>query len=448
MAGPRELLGQRRFRGLYLARVSSQAADGVFLASLVGFVLFNPQDAPTAAALAGSLAAVLLPFSVVAPFAGILLDRVDRRQVIVRCSLARAAILAGLAVLMLAGHSGVDLLALAVIGQSVSRFVLSALSAAQPVVVATEDLVAATSLSTTSGTVATTVGAALGGGVRLVAGSSDRALAAVGVVALVAYLLATAVATRVPVGGLGPLAPRPWASLGAEVRGVLADTRDGARVLAGVRAARRGLIVISVARLCYGVSFVATILLYRVYFAAPGTSGDLVGLGEVVAAAAVGTIAAALVTPRAVARIGRDRWVAVVLVGAGVADLAFGVQYDARLFLLASLALGFAQQAAKICVDALVQREVPDAYRGRAFSFYDVSFNLSYVAAAALGAALLPADGKSRAVLALVVLTYVGVGLAYGALSALRPAGPPAPAPASSPTSSPASSARSARRRS
>jgi len=57
---------------------------------------------------------VLLPFSLVAPFAGIVLDRVDRRRVLVGSALTRAAVLAGLAALMLAGHRGADLLALAV----------------------------------------------------------------------------------------------------------------------------------------------------------------------------------------------------------------------------------------------------------------------------------------------------------------------------------------------
>ncbi len=417
MAGPRELLAAPRFRGLYQARVSSQTADGVFLASLVGFVLFNPANAPGAGAIAGSLAAVLLPFSVVAPFAGIVLDRVDRRLVLVSCALARAGLLAGLSGLMLVGHRGADLLVLAVLGQSVSRFVLSALSASQPVVVAAADLVPATSLSTTSGTVATTLGAALGTGLRFVVGSSDRQLAAVALAAAAAYLLASRVAARIPAHGLGPLDPRPWRGTAAEVRQVLADTAAGARVLWRIQPARRGLTVISVARLCYGVSFVATVLLYRVYFAKPGSSGDLTGLGTVVAAAAVGTILAAVVTPRAVAWMGRDRWIAAVLIGAGLAEIAFGVQYDARLFLLASFALGLAQQASKICVDAVVQSEVPDAYRGRAFSFYDVSFNLCYVAAAALAAVLLPDTGKSYLVLGLIAGTYLLAGATYGAVT-------------------------------
>lgn len=420
MTGPRELLGRPAFRQLYLARLTSQAADGVFIASLVNFVLFSPQNAPDAAALAGSLAAVLLPFSIVGPFAGIALDRLSRQRVLLLAALARSGLLLALAGLMLAGHRGLDLLVLAIVSQSVSRFVLSALSAAQPVVVPERDLVAANSLATTSGTLATYVGAALGTGVRAAVGSSDRALSVVALTAAAAYVVAALAAARIRRDGLGPLVARPWTRAGAELRGVVADTAAGAAYLWRRRPARLALGVISLARLCYGASFVATILLYRVYFAGGRDSGDLLGLGIVLGAAAVGTLAAAAVTPRATRRLGRDRWISAVLVAAGVGEVAFGVQYDARLFLGASFALGFAQQAAKICVDSIVQESVEDAYRGRAFSFYDLSFNVCYVAAAALSSLILPDDGKSYLALGLISGLYVLAGAGYAALLPAR----------------------------
>ena len=54
-----------------------------------------------------------------------------------------------------------------------------------------------------------------------------------------------------------------------------------------------------------------TLLLYRNTFAAPAAlfPGGLVGLGEVVAAGAVGTLLAAVVTPLVVRRIGKPRWI-------------------------------------------------------------------------------------------------------------------------------------------
>ena len=58
--------------------------------------------------------------------------------------------------------------------------------------------------------------------------------------------------------------------------------------------------------------------------------------------------------------------------------------------------LGIAGQSVKICADTTVQRDVEDAYLGRAFSIYDMLFNGIYVLAAALSAAILPPqDGRS-----------------------------------------------------
>jgi hypothetical protein len=60
----------------------------------------------------------------------------------------------------------------------------------------------------------------------------------------------------------------------------------------------------------------------------------------------------------------------------------------------------------KICVDTLVQTAVDDDFRGRVFALYDVGFNVVFVAAAAAGAVIIPASGKSYAVLALIAGGY------------------------------------------
>jgi hypothetical protein len=65
----------------------------------------------------------------------------------------------------------------------------------------------------------------------------------------------------------------------------------------------------------------------------------------------------------------------------------------------------------KICVDTTVQRVVADVYRGRVFVLYDVLFNLAFVAATALAAIVLPADGQSYAVLATASLWYLAIAV-------------------------------------
>jgi hypothetical protein len=77
--GIRSLLAARSFRRLLETRLLAQFGDGVFQAALAGTVLFNPQRAADPVAVAAGFAILLLPYSMVGPFAGVWLDRWSRR---------------------------------------------------------------------------------------------------------------------------------------------------------------------------------------------------------------------------------------------------------------------------------------------------------------------------------------------------------------------------------
>ena len=68
------LLRGQWFRRLFAVRVASQFSDGVFQVALASYVIFSPQQQPSPTAIAAALATVLLPFSVLGPFAGVDLD--------------------------------------------------------------------------------------------------------------------------------------------------------------------------------------------------------------------------------------------------------------------------------------------------------------------------------------------------------------------------------------
>ena len=134
---------------------SSQFGDGVFQAALAGTVLFNPQRAADPVDVAAGFAVLLLPYSLIGPFAGVWLDRWSRRQVLLRANVLRAGLVAVVAALVLAGVQGTAFYAAGLAVFSVNRFVLAALSAALPHTTDDASLVSANALSTTSGAVAT-----------------------------------------------------------------------------------------------------------------------------------------------------------------------------------------------------------------------------------------------------------------------------------------------------
>jgi MFS family permease len=406
-----QLLALRGFRALYASRLTSQAADGVFQASLVSYVLFSPERATSAAVIAASLAVVLLPFSVIGPFAGIVLDRVSRQRVLVVCSLLRAGFMAVLVAIVAAGHTGVDFYAVALAVVSVNRFVLAALSAGLPVVVGVERLVGANALSVTSGTVATLLGAGAGSGIRGLIGGDDAQVAVVAAMAGLAYLGAAATASRPGRTTFGPVEAAPWQGMLAQARAIMNDMLDAARYLWNHGPTRRALTVISTSRISYGLILVMTVLLYQNYFT--GGLGGFGGLTLLVSASGVGTIAAAFATPRVTRRLPKPTWITIVLIGAGVVAVALGLPFDSTAFIGAGALLGFSAQASKICVDTIVQEQTADAYRGRAFALYDLLFNISFVAAAAVAALLVPPSGRSGTMILIAGAGYLLAGLLY-----------------------------------
>ncbi|MFE1787380.1 MFS transporter, partial [Streptomyces sp. NPDC059525] len=66
---------------------------------------------------------------------------------------------------------------------------------------------------------------------------------------------------------------------------------------------------------------------------------------------------------------------------------------------------------AKISTDTVVQSRVDDDYRGRVFSVYDVLFNVAFVGAAAVSSLMLPADGRSVALLLATAAIYAATAV-------------------------------------
>ena len=88
----RALFREPGFGRLFATRLVSQSADGVFQASLASAVLFNPEHATDPGTLAAGFSVILLPYSLVGPFAGVFLDRWRRQRVLLVANIVRAAI--------------------------------------------------------------------------------------------------------------------------------------------------------------------------------------------------------------------------------------------------------------------------------------------------------------------------------------------------------------------
>jgi MFS family permease len=201
----REVVGGPDFRSLMGVRVCGQFADGLFQAALFSAVFFNPERATSAGQAAAGFATLLLPYSVVGPFAGVLLDRWRRQRILLLGNLVRAAVVVVFATLLaLLGPTSPPVVALALLAVSVNRFILSGLSAALPHVVAERLLVTANSFSTTVGAGAAALGGATAVALRLVFGEDDLGASRTALVAAALYVVAGVLAGRIAPSLLGP----------------------------------------------------------------------------------------------------------------------------------------------------------------------------------------------------------------------------------------------------
>ncbi|MEV7004537.1 MFS transporter [Streptomyces sp. NPDC093982] len=406
----RVLLRFGNFRRLLVVRLLSQGADGVYQTALATYVVFSPEKQTSATAIASAMAVLLLPYSLVGPFSGVLLDRWRRRQVLLYGSLLRTVLASATAVLIITDVPDWLFYVSALCVTAVNRFVLSGLSAALPRVVDEERLVIANSLSPTAGTLAATAGAGLAFVVRLVAWDSDAAVVLLGAAL---YLCAGLAALRMSRELLGPARELVQPRIATALAGTARDLAAGVRHLAAPprREAVWALLTMALMRFCYGALLVMLLMLCRYAFSTNADDG-LALLGLALGISGAGFFAAALATPWAAGRLGPGRWIAVC---AGVAALlvpALGLPFATTPMLVAAFVLGMATQGAKIATDTIVQSSVEDGFRGRIFSLYDVLFNVAFVGAAGVAALVLPSDGRSAHLVVAVAVVYAAVAVA------------------------------------
>jgi hypothetical protein len=293
---------------------------------------------------------------------------------------------------------------------SLNRFLLAGLSAALPHTIGPGEYMVANSVVPTIGPAGALIGAAVGTSLRLLLGGflpDYQANAVVFALAAAGYAVSASLSLRIPRRRLGPDEVAP-----ASARDIVSGLFAAIRHLVDRRPAGLGLLTIGAQRIVYGVVTVATILVYRNYFH-PVTEVEpaIADLGLLVGFTGAGFVLAAVITPPMTARIGVRAWMIGCLFGCAVFQLVPGAIYTKTWLMVAAFLLGVTAQCVKICVDTLVQAHVDDEFKGRVFVIYDMIFNLVLVAAAAIAALIVPTNGKSVLVIAVLAGCYLLVGV-------------------------------------
>lgn len=407
-----ELLRHPRLSRLLGVRWSGQATDGLFQSALASFVLFSPERQADALSAAVAFAVVLLPYSLVGPFVGTILDRVSRQRALLFSNLARAANLLVVAWLVFTGQTGVELTIFVLIAFGINRLILAGLSAGLPLIIESKSLISANALAVTGGSVLVVLGGGLGVAIRNVfdhLAVADHADAIMVLVAAGGYLSAALFTLRVGKKEIGPL---PHEVKEASFKEGIIEMREGFAFLRTHQDAIRGIIATAVQRGGITALTLTALLLERNTFNSPSNpEAGLKGFGIVLTIAGVGITLGALTAPYGVARFGRHRWIKWSLLVGAAGPIFLVISQTEIALALTGFFVALCGQNVKVTNDALVQSKIDDYYRGRVFAVYDVLVNAAIVSGGLIAALMLPTSGVTPWVPALVSASYLLVAL-------------------------------------
>jgi hypothetical protein len=386
--------------------------DGVFQSALASFVLFSPERQANALSAAIGFAVVLLPYSIVGPFVGTILDRVSRQRALFYANLARSANLFLVALFVFSGTTGVALTVVVLVAFGINRLILAALSAGLPLLVDSKSLITANAIAVTGGSVLVVIGGGIGVGVRaLVDGAAlaDHADSLLILLAAGGYFTAALLSGRLSKYEIGP---QEHEKAAASFKQGFTDMREGIDFLRKNIDTARGIVATAVHRGGLTALTLTALLLERNTFNDPASPEDgLQGFGIALTIAGIGVFLGAFLAPYGVARFGRHRWIKFAMFASAFSPIFLAVWQTEIALSVTAFMTAFFGQNIKVTNDALVQSKIDDYYRGRVFAVYDVVVNSAIVSGGLIAALLLPTSGVTAKVPLFVMAAYLLVAI-------------------------------------
>ena len=369
------------------------AADAFVAVALAGTLFFSTSVDQARGRIALTLLITMAPFAVLAPFIGPMLDRVrdGRRYIMIGTLLARGLLCWGMAGAV--QHSDTVTLLPAAFGVLVLQkaYGVTRSSVTPRVLPARITLVSANARISLAALIASTVGVGVAGGISLLAGGGTTGATWSLRVGTLVYLAAIALGIRLPTtvdqhqpeqpgagagaapAGAPPAAARPrragWASTLRSVGPIVGEAMRGNAALRAFSG--------------YMIFFLA-FLLRTVHF--PGVS-DKLALGAMIAAAGaggfIGTGIGALLKARTPHLI-----LFVLLCTSTVVTAACAAFFGLWAALVVALVAAFGQVLAKLALDSIVQREVPEEVRSSTLAASETIHQLAWVAGGLAGLAM------------------------------------------------------------
>jgi MFS family permease len=405
------------FRRLWLAEVTARVGEAI---AQVALPLLVYRLTESAGLMSVIFVIQMLPRAILAPVAGLLADRLDRRHLMIAASLMRAA---GVAILPLATEVW-QVAAIAAFVAIGTTIVQPAELAAIPMVVPPSRLVAALSITQVMNSVTRVIGPAAGAGIIGVAGPKPAFWAQT-----VCFLVAAGWLWRLR---LPPLVRERREDRAHALKEAAHEIGEGVRAVWQTPIVR-GICASEALWSLISAIMSITAVVYTERALDLGDRAEIV-YGLLSATFSAGAVLGALFASRVERRIGRPLLLAIGYLGP-IMLLPAGLVPPLPVVFLCWFALGFTDAWAVIALQAYMAESVADALRGRVYAIWSGSISLAILGSYALAGWLTDRLG-SPATLSLIGAA-VGLGgplllIVTGALQAVRTAKPPQPAPAAS----------------
>jgi MFS family permease len=393
LATYRRVLGNSALTRLLAGEFISSIGDWLYLVALL-VVVYQRSDSAALLGVVG--AARVLPYVLLSVPAGMVVDRFDRRKVLLVTDLARGAVMVGLAALVYFEASLVAIVALTLLAATFSTFFGPAIAAFLPSLARDEsELGPANSAWASLDNLGFVIGPALAGLLIAVGG-----LTAAFLLNAVSFAIVAVVLWRLPSGGA-----MARAAAEADASSEAAPPQEPIRLWSKLRELRRPLSGLAVINLVGGFVFgglgVLTVVIavdvLQQGDAATGYLNAAVGVGGLIGAIGSGV----LVLRR---RLGPPLVAGGLVLAVGLAALGWSGSLLPALLAMAIASAG--DLVMEVVATTLFQRTVPDEIRGRA---YGIMHTIT-VSAYAAGSLLMPIAAGLFGTMA--VLAGAGVAMA------------------------------------
>jgi hypothetical protein len=380
----------RDFATLMGVQFLTQAGQGVIQGAIGKSIAFGGQEGfdvqnvPSADYLLQVILLLYVPYTLISPFIGVVIDRFQRRRIVWWANVTTAIVVGAVALFTLLplgegsteGNPGAT--AALIVGllaaQAVIRVTLAVKSAAIPDVLSGRDLLQGNAVSQAGGALFQIVGIA----VALGAGGfvPGWLLVLSGAVVLA---IGAMVATR-----LRHVEARPHAaSFSEEARRVIRRIANGVREVAARPAAAVGLSGFQMLRYQFWGFGLFVFALYAKNLVEGGAESQVPTLlsGGV---GLIGGVLGLIVAQALKDRVPRIRLLLVSMVLLGAGTLFLGGLVSVAGFAGMLFVGFFAFFVGKISADTIVQQAMPDDFRGRAFALFDIAYNLGFIVPASI----------------------------------------------------------------